>query len=162
MRLLYPSSLVMLALIILVAPAPIHAGQFEDGLSAVNQGNYAAALRLWKPLADQGNAAAQFNLGVMYNSGDGVPEDDVEAVKWYRKAADQGNAAAQFNLGVMYSSGEGVPEDLVQAYSWINLAAAKGYNKASEGKEILVKDMTSSQIEEAQRLSREWWAKHNQ
>ena len=59
--------------------------------------------------ADQGNADAQFNLGVMYAEGRGVPRDDAEAARWYRCAADQGEAAAQFNLGLMYAKGEGVP-----------------------------------------------------
>ncbi len=53
--------------------------------------------------AEAGDAAAQVNLGLMYANGDGVPQDDVEAVRWYRLAADQGNAAAQFNLRDMYA-----------------------------------------------------------
>ena len=63
----------------------------------------------------QGNASAQFNLGLMYANGDGVPKDAAEAVKWYRKAADQGNAHAQFILGVMYANGEGVPKDAARS-----------------------------------------------
>ena len=61
--------------------------------------------------AEQGNAAAQFSLGLMYADGEGVPKDDAEAVRWYRLAAEQGNAAAQFSLGLMYADGEGVPKD---------------------------------------------------
>ena len=63
--------------------------------------------------ADQGYAAAQFNLGVRYDEGEGVPQDDEEAVRWYRLAADQGDADAQFNLGTMYAEGQGVPQDYV-------------------------------------------------
>ena len=73
--------------------------------------------------AEQGAADAQSNLGLMYALGQGVAEDNVEAVKWWRKAAEQGLADAQFNLGVMYLFGEGVAEDYVEAYMWWNLAA---------------------------------------
>ena len=65
--------------------------------------------------ADQGDAGAQNNLGVMYDTGQGVPRDDAEAVRWYRLAAEQGHARAQFNLGVNYDNGEGVPEDDAEA-----------------------------------------------
>ncbi len=69
--------------------APAWAG-FDEGMAAAKRGDYATALREWRPLAKQGNAKAQHNLGVMYEIGEGVPQDFAEAVKWYRKAADQG------------------------------------------------------------------------
>ena len=105
--------------------------------------------------AEQGNASAQFNLGLMYDNGEGVPEDDREAVKWYRKAAEQGNLFAQYNLGVMYAKGEGVPEDYVKAYAWVNLAAARGDEKAVEAKDRIRRRMTAEQLAEAQKLSAE-------
>ena len=80
--------------------------------------------------AEQGHASAQFNLGVMYDIGRGVLEDDVEAVRWYRLAADQGFANAQFNLGVMYDNGRGVPEDDAEAARWHRLAAEQGHASA--------------------------------
>ena len=80
--------------------------------------------------ANQGNAHAQFNLGVMYANGEGVPQDDGQAVKWYRLAADQGDAKAQCTLGVMYGTGRGVPKDYVQAAKWSRLAADQGDAKA--------------------------------
>lgn len=92
------------------------AGKFEEGFTAAQRGDYATAYRLWLPLANQGNASAQFNLGVMYDNGQGVPQDYAEAVKWYRKAAAQGDAQAQNNLGVRYDNGQGVPQDYVQAH----------------------------------------------
>ena len=67
-----------------------------------------------------------FNLGVMYHTGQGVPQDYALAIKWYRLAADQGNAGAQYNLGVMYDKGRGVPQDYVQAVKWYRLAADQG------------------------------------
>jgi TPR repeat protein len=76
--------------------------------------------------AKQGHAYAQYNLGLMYAKGIGVPENDAEAVKWYRKAADQGYADAQFNLGLMYEFGEGVPENDAEAVKWYRKAADQG------------------------------------
>ena len=72
------------------------------GAQAYKRGDYATALREWRPLAEQGDANAQYNLGVMYRNGEGVPEDDRQAAFWYRKAAEQGDASAQNNLGLMY------------------------------------------------------------
>ena len=72
--------------------------------------------------AKQGAAAAQFNLGNMYDEGRGVPQNDGEAVKWFRKAADQGYAKAQYNLALVYYSGEGVPENNIRAYVWLSMA----------------------------------------
>ena len=73
--------------------------------------------------AEQGNARAQYNLGVMYNQGEGVPEDKAEAARWYRLAAEQGHTGAQYNLGVMYAIGEGIPEEDAEAVRWYRMAA---------------------------------------
>ena len=83
-------------------------GDFQKGLTAVQSGDFATALREWTPLAILGNAAAQFNLGVMYDKGQGVPQNDKTALNWYRLAAEQGHAKSQYNLGVMYTEGRGV------------------------------------------------------
>jgi uncharacterized protein len=122
----------------------------------------AEAVKWFRKAAEQGNAKAQYYLGFMYANGTGVPEDDAEAVKWYRKAAEQGYANAQFNLGLMYLNGEGVPEDNVFAYMWFNLAAAQGDEDAKKGKGMISGNMTKEQIAEAQKLSREWLAKHSE
>ena len=82
--------------------------------------------------AKQGDAAAQYNLGVCYYNGIGVEKDYVEAVKWYRKAADQGRARAQSTLGVRYANGEGVEKDYVEAVKWFRKAAEQG-NAAAQG-----------------------------
>ena len=95
-----------------------NAGPYEDGLAAYKQRDYATALKLLRPLAEQGNAAAQNVLGVMYEIGRGVPQDDMEAVKWFRLSAEQGDAAAQTSLGVMYDNGQGVPQDYKEAVRW--------------------------------------------
>jgi uncharacterized protein len=99
---------------------------FYDGLSAYERGDYSAAMEQWFPLAEGGIAVAQNNLGVMYDHGQGVAEDDVQAVRWYRLAAEQGNAQAQYSLGLMYGNGHGVPEDDRAAVKWYRLAAAQG------------------------------------
>jgi Sel1 repeat-containing protein len=85
--------------------APLAAEPFEDALDAYRRGDYATAIRLWRPLADQGNAYAQFNLGFMYQNGRGVRQDDAAAVSWYQKAANQGNTLGQYNLGVTETNG---------------------------------------------------------
>jgi len=83
-----------------------------------------------KAKAEKGNKIAQFFLGMMYGNGEGVLEDDKEAVKWYRKAADQGYAEAQYNLGNMYANGEGVAKDFKESVKWCRKAAEKGHVKA--------------------------------
>ena len=105
---------------------PVRAGQLEDADAAYGKEDYATALRLLRPLAAQGNARAQFNLGLMYDLGLRVPKDYAQAVKWYRLAADRGYARAQFNLGFMYEFGQGVPKDYAQAVKWYRLAADQG------------------------------------
>ncbi|ENT1825255.1 sel1 repeat family protein [Neisseria gonorrhoeae] len=76
--------------------------------------------------AEQGNAAAQFNLGVMYENGQGVRQDYVQVVQWYRKASEQGDAQAQYNLGLMYYDGRGVRQDLALAQQWLGKACQNG------------------------------------
>ncbi len=80
--------------------------------------------------AGQGDARAQSRLGNMYHYGEGVPQDDAEAVRWSRLAAEQGDAWAQYNLGVMYTGGEGVPQDDAEAVRWYRLAAEQGHADA--------------------------------
>ena len=99
---------------------------FQKGLAAAQRGDFATALREWKPLAEQGNARAQVNLGLMYQRGDGVPQNYKTAVKWYRLAGEQGNARAQINLGLMYENGKGVSQDDKTAVKWYRLAGEQG------------------------------------
>ena len=99
---------------------------FQAGMEANDREDYATALREWRPLAEQGDALAQYNLGILYRKGRGVPQDDVQARQWYAKAAAQGLAKAQFNLGTLYFNGEGGPKDYQQALRWFRLAADQG------------------------------------
>ena len=101
-------------------------GGFQEGLDAYERKDFATALKEWKPLAEQGNAFAQNNLGFMYDNG------------W------------------------GVPKDYVLAYMWFNLSATNGDKIGQKNRDIVEKRMTPSQIEDAQRLAREWLKKHRQ
>lgn len=148
---------VLAAVVLLLSlAAPVAAGPFEDATAAYEKRDYATALRLLRSLADQGDASAQYNLGVMYAKGHGVPQDYAEAAKWYRLAADQGDASAQFNLGIKYADGQGVPQDYVLSHVWFNLSAAQGNKIAAKNREVVVGRMTPAQIAEAQKLAREW------
>ena len=144
------------AMMLVLLAGPVAAGPVEDGLSAYNRQDYVTAVQMWRPIADLGDADAQFALGVAYDNGQGVPKDYVQAVKWYRLAADQGNAKAQTNLGVAYAAGQGVPKDYTLAYMWSNLGAAGGNELGGKNRDAVAALMTSAQIGEAQRLSREW------
>ena len=134
---------------------------FDEGSAAHKRGDYATALSEWQPLAAQGHASAQFNLGSMYRLGHGVPKDYTGSAKWYRKAAEQGYANAQFNLGIMYSKGSGVPQDDVQAYKWFQLAAIQGVKTAEKNRDMAAKKLTPAQIAEARKIFREWAEEYN-
>jgi len=123
---------------------------------AISPKEYVEAIEWIRKSANQGNADAQYNLGVIYEIARGVPQDFAEAAKWYRKAAEQGNADAESNLGFLYSLGRGVPQDYVEAYKWWNLAAAQGETNAISNRASIAGSMTPDQIAEAQQLAREF------
>ncbi len=145
----------MLAAVVMLVAAPAWA-DFEAGMDAYDKGDYATALKEWRPLAEQGHARARHYLALRYGEGRGVPQDDAEAVRWFRRAAEQGDAEAQHNLGFMYRKGRGVPQDYVQAYMWVNLAAGQGREDARKARDILAEQMTLAQTDEARRLARKW------
>jgi TPR repeat protein len=142
-------------LLTLLVGTPASSADWKKGAAAYQSSDFATALREWTPLAKQGNADAQFNLGLMYHEGQGVPQDDKTAVKWYKLAAEQWDAGAQYNLGVMYYNGHGVIKDYVYAHMWWNIAASSGYKDAVTNRDIVAKRMTPSQLETAQKLARE-------
>ena len=117
---------IILAVALLTATSAL-AADFEKGVKAYERGKYKAALRQFRALAEEGHAGAQFYLGLMYDNGEGLPENAHQAVLWYHKAAEQGYADAQNNLGVMYEKGEGVPKDAIQAVFWYRKAAEQGF-----------------------------------
>ncbi len=130
-------------------------GDFQKGIAAYESGDYATALREWKPLAEQGNADAQVHLGGMYTLGKGVPKDYKTAVKWYRLAAEQGHADAQSNLGAMYALKQGVVQDNIYAHMWGHLGASNGNETGGKVRDFVEKKMTPADISTAQKLARE-------
>ena len=123
------------------------------------------AAKWYRMAAEQGDAAGEYNLGLAYDNGQGVPQDYAEAVKWYGEAAEQGYAWAQSNLGGLYHEGHGVPQNYVQAYMWLNLAAAglpagAARDAAVRARDFAARIMTPTQVEKAKALAREWMAAH--
>jgi TPR repeat protein len=102
------------------------AASIEDGRTAYSNGDYAVAMQVLRPFADQGYADVQAKLGYMYYFGQGVPQDYTQALVWFRRAADQGEGSAQGMLGVMYDQGQGVPQDEFQASVWYRKYADRG------------------------------------
>src|SRR3954451_4661275 len=97
-----------------------------EGLDALNRGDYATAARELRPVAERGDAEAQYRLGLMYEFGKGFATDKAQSLAWLKKAAAQGHAAAEVELGVIYVSGDGVKQDEVAAVEWFRKAATQG------------------------------------
>ncbi|OGT02632.1 MAG: hypothetical protein A2143_11270 [Gallionellales bacterium RBG_16_57_15] len=137
---------------------PAMADALSDATRVYNTGDYEQAAKLYRPLAEKGNAEAQYVLGMMYRAGRGVERDNKEARKWYQLAAEQGHPIAQFYLGWMYAHGKSVPQDYVKSYMWINIAIANASGEARKefivDRDSLAKSMTADQIAKAQELSR--------
>ncbi len=104
------------------------AGQTDylSGMAAFARDDYQAALLEWRPLAEKGQAEAQFNLGALYDQGLGVQQDYTQAAVWYQRAAAQGHIQAQYNLAVLYASGLGVAQNYPEAMRWYRQAAIRG------------------------------------
>lgn len=117
-------------ILILCLAGPLSAAELDEAVAAAHRGDYAAALRGLSPLADKGDARAQFDIGFMHAYGWGVPRDPAAAIPWYRKAADQGLAVAQHFLGLAFANGEGVRPDDAEAARWFMRAAAQGFAQA--------------------------------
>jgi len=101
-------------------------GPLDEGVRAYESGDYTRAHALWKPLAEQGDSQAQYNLGQLYAKGLGVPKNYAEAAKWYRMAAEQGDTHAQMTLSHMYSKGLGVAKDDLKSIEWHARAVEEG------------------------------------
>jgi len=118
----------------------LRAEPLDDAYAAKDRGDFTSALRLLRPLAEQGNASAQNELGVIYALGKGVAQDSWEAVRWYRLAAKQNHALAQSNLGFMFYQGRGVPQDYKEAAKWFRLSANQGYAEAQNNLGTMYRD----------------------
>ena len=121
----------LIATFLFIALTPhLNAGNFDDGHTAAQEGDFQKAYQLWLRDAEKGDPFAQYNLGIMYSKGEGIPQNLSEAFKWYHMAAVQGFAQARYNLGVMYENGEGVTQDYKEAMKWYHMAAQQGFAPA--------------------------------
>ncbi|MBL4616190.1 MAG: sel1 repeat family protein [Robiginitomaculum sp.] len=102
----------------------------DQGVELYNQGKFNEAFVIFSSRAEAGNAAAQYNLGVMYDNGFGVEQSDAKAIEWYQRSADQGYAAAYNNLGVLYLNGQGVRQSNRKSFSLIEKSAELGFSEA--------------------------------
>lgn len=140
---------------------PALAGPPEDRLAAREAGEDATALEKNSALAAKGDAPAQFAIGLIYQTGRGVTQDDAQAAVWFQKAAQQGDVRAQTALGLLYEHGRGVPRDYLEAHKWFNIAAAQltADNERAvgvKGRDRVAPKMTPAQISEAERLASIW------
>ena len=108
----------------------VFAGQYDDAKAALERGDFATAFRIFKALADQGDATGQNGLAVMYRKGDGVSQNYAEAMRSYRRAAEQGLDKAQYGLAFMYHEGEDVAREYAEAMKWALKEAEQGFPKA--------------------------------
>lgn len=124
------------------------------------------AIYWYRKAAGQGHVNAQVNAQVNYDvmihKNSDAKQDDLHSVDWYRKAAEQGDLLAQISLGLKYYKGEGVTQDYVMAHMWSNIAGANGKTNAGKLRDAIAEKMTPSQIEEAQKLAREWMVEHKE
>lgn len=131
-------------------------GDDDDAQAAYDRGDYSAALRVWRPLAERSNPNAQFNLGLLYDTGEGVQQSYPDAIRWYKLAATQGDAHAQFNLANMYANENSGSRDYIQAHRWYSIAANNGHKSAETDRETVTLKMTLEQLLTARKLASEW------
>ena len=143
----------VLAISVLLTAGQAWPGQFEDGLSARDRGDYSTAFTKFKQLASSGDANSQFQLSLLYSGGKGVKVDGVQSLYWLRQAATHGNAQAQSNLGVAYNMGRGVPQDPIKAYAWLSIAAAAGDSMAATNRDVVARKLSPLQLEQAKGLA---------
>ena len=146
----------LLATFSLIFSAHVLKADFAAGMRAYEQRDYATAVKEWRPLAEAGDAPTQFNLGLMYLDGVGVPQSSEHALEWFRRAADHGYAKAQYNLGSLYAVGRGVRKDLITAHMWMNLCAASGDTRCATQRDLLGGRMKARDVAAAQRRAAEW------
>ena len=111
-------------------------------------------------LAEAGDSDAQWQMGVRYHHGQGVPQDDAQAVRWFQLSAERGNVAAQGALGAYYWGGRGVPADLLKAYFWSAIAMAQGDEMSKSRIEGLSSQMSGAQISVARQQAEDWISSH--
>lgn len=128
------------------------ASTLQDALLARDRGDFAAAFNQFKQLAASGDAAAQFQLSLLYDAGRGTKRDAKEALHWLRMAAAHGDSQAQSNLGVAFSKGRGVAQDPIRAYAWFAFAAASGDSVAITNRDVSARILSNQQATQARSL----------
>ena len=143
---------------------PARAGAVDDdfsrGLAAYNSGDYATALRIWRPLAERAEPRSEAGLGFMYHRGLGVAVDDREAAVWLGRAAEHGQAEGQLMLGLLFYYGRGVMQSFIRAYAWCELAEINGNGDATLCRDAALESMSNADREEAFRLVVELRQRH--
>jgi len=140
------------------------ANPLEAGMDAYQRGDYAAAMSLLRPLADNDDPAAKYTLGFMFQNGLGVTPDQVLAASFFHEAADLGYAPAMVNLGAMFETGAGIPVDKVEAHKWYSLAIkslktpadATARDAASANRKALAARMSESELADAREAAAAW------
>ncbi len=136
----------LLVLVQVVVSVPALADAYEDGLQLYARRLYADAAKIWEPIAEAGNAAAQNSMGVLYENGQGVQKDLVVAAKWYLRSALNGSTDAQFNVGLMYEGGRGVERDYARAYKWFDLATTAGGMRPNVADAITARNRVATKL----------------
>ncbi len=149
-----PCLILIAAILVLSLSGGAALADFEAGLRAANLRDYAGALRQWRPLAETGEARAQYHLGMLHEEGRGVARDFAEAARWYRRAAMQGHAQAQNALGILTVKGQGVARDPVEAFKWFTLAAHNGDGFAGRNLEKLTGMLSAAELAEGEARAR--------
>ena len=152
--------MILAILISIMIARPAYANDFQEGLDAIHETNYKKALRKLLPLAESGHAAAQYNIGVMHEWGNGVPQDNSQALKWYKRSAELFHKDAQNNLGALYSKGEGTEQSFVEALKWFLISAENRSEGGQKNIRILEKRMNYEKISQAQKLANDWMRSH--
>lgn len=150
------------AVILALATALTAQAGVEEGVQAYIAGDYAKAMAEFKPLAEQGDANAQYYMGFMHHHGYGVKRNEVEASKWFEMAAKRGEWQSQYYLGVIYENGVGIKKDLQAAHMWLSLAATNPgttFRDSLHTKEAIGKlehKMSAEQIAQAKEMAKNW------
>jgi hypothetical protein len=149
----------LLSVVLIGSPGAVLADRktFELGMRALEKGNYAEAYCHWKPLAEQGNAEAQYHMGWLYANGNGLAVDPERALAWWTRAARQGFGDAEFAVGLAYTTGDGIERDLDEAVIWYLAAARRGNQDA---RDILIRlngDPSLNLLENHPEVAQEPW-----
>ena len=145
---------------LMMVAIPAFANDFQEGLDAIYETNYKKAMRKLMPLAESGHAAAQYNIGVMHEWGNGVPQDNSQALRWYKRSAERFHKDAQNNLGALYSKGEGTEQNFIEALKWFIISAENGSEGGQKNIRILEKRMSYEKISQAKKLANDWMRDH--